>query len=62
LFISREAGRFFKIMGLHQELPVYKPCYDLLLKMFRLTKDFARIINIRLAKVWKREKTKPTKH
>lgn len=29
-------------MGLHQELPVYKACYDLLLEVFRLTKDFTR--------------------
>jgi hypothetical protein len=29
-------------MGLHQELPVYKASYDLLLEIFRFTKDFSR--------------------
>lgn len=33
--------RFLK-MGLHQELPVYKACYDLLLEIFHFTKDFTR--------------------
>jgi hypothetical protein len=29
-------------MGLYQELPVYKACYDLLLEIFHFTKDFTR--------------------
>ncbi len=29
-------------MGLHQELPIYKACYDLVLEMFQLVKDFSR--------------------
>jgi len=29
-------------MGLHQELPVYKACYDLLLEIFRFTKNFSK--------------------
>ena len=29
-------------MGLHQELPVYKACYDLLLEIFLFTKDFTK--------------------
>ncbi|MBW6492808.1 MAG: hypothetical protein K0B15_16620 [Lentimicrobium sp.] len=32
-------------MGLHQELPVYKACYDLLLEIFQFTKDFSREYN-----------------
>ena len=29
-------------MGIYNELPVYKATYDLLLKMFRFTKDFSK--------------------
>lgn len=29
-------------MALYNELPVYKVTYDLMLEMFRLTKDFAK--------------------
>ena len=29
-------------MSLHSELPVYKSCYDLLLEIFRFTKEFGR--------------------
>ena len=29
-------------MALHQDLPVYKACYDLLLALFRFTKDFSK--------------------
>ncbi len=29
-------------MGIHQELPVYKAWYDLVLEVFRLVKDFNR--------------------
>ena len=29
-------------MGLHNELPVYKASYDLLLEIFQFTKDFSK--------------------
>jgi hypothetical protein len=29
-------------MGLHQELPVYKACYDLLIEIFQFTKEFSK--------------------
>jgi hypothetical protein len=29
-------------MGLHNELPVYKACYDLLIEIFQFTKDFSK--------------------
>jgi len=29
-------------MGLHQELPVYKASYDLLIEIFQFTKDFSK--------------------
>ncbi|MEI6435980.1 MAG: four helix bundle protein [Bacteroidota bacterium] len=29
-------------MGLHQELPVYKASYDLLVEIFRFTKEFSK--------------------
>jgi hypothetical protein len=29
-------------MGLHQELPVYKATYDLLVEIFRFTKEFSK--------------------
>lgn len=29
-------------MSLHQELPVYKSCYDLLLEIFTFTKEFKK--------------------
>ena len=32
---------FYK-MGLHQELPVYKATYDLLLAVFQFTKEFSK--------------------
>ena len=32
----------FFFMALHQELPVYKASYDLLLEIFRFTKDFSK--------------------
>jgi len=32
-------------MWLHQELPVNKACYDLLLELFSFTRDFAREYN-----------------
>jgi hypothetical protein len=39
--MGRSPVDFLK-MGLHQELPVYKACYDLLLETFLITKDFSR--------------------
>ena len=33
---------FFDTMSTYDELPVYKATYDLLLEMFRFTKDFSR--------------------
>ena len=33
---------FFKKMAQYDELPVYKATYDLLLEMFRFTKDFSK--------------------
>jgi hypothetical protein len=29
-------------MGLHNELPVYKACYDLLIEIFQFTKEFSK--------------------
>jgi hypothetical protein len=29
-------------MGLHQELPVYKSSYDLLVEIFRFTREFSK--------------------
>ncbi len=34
-------SKFFLNMGLHQELPVYKASYDLLVEIFRFTKEFS---------------------
>ena len=34
--------QFFKLMSQHDELPVYKASYDLLLEIFRFTKDFTK--------------------
>ena len=36
------SGRFFLKMALYSELPVYKATYDLLLGIFRFTKDFGK--------------------
>jgi len=36
------SGRFFFEMALYSDLPVYKATYDLLLAIFRFTKDFGR--------------------
>jgi len=33
---------FFKKMALYSDLPVYKSTYDLLLAIFRFTKDFGK--------------------
>jgi len=39
----REAGSKIKIkMSVHQELPVYKSTYNLLLGIFQLTKGFSK--------------------
>jgi hypothetical protein len=35
-------------MAQYEELPVYKATYDLLVEIFRFTKNFKRNINIRL--------------
>jgi len=42
LIIYREAVGFFKKMALYSDLPVYKSTYDLLLAIFRFTKDFGK--------------------
>lgn len=42
LIIFREAVYFFLKMALYCELPVYKATYDLLLGIFRFTKDFGK--------------------
>jgi hypothetical protein len=38
----REAVEFFLILVLFSDLPVYKATYDLLLAIFRFTKDFSK--------------------
>jgi hypothetical protein len=38
----REAVEFFLILALFSDLPVYKASYDLLLAIFRFTKDFSK--------------------
>jgi hypothetical protein len=42
LIIFREAVEFFFKMALYSDLPVYKSTYDLLLAIFRFTKDFGK--------------------
>jgi len=42
LIIYREAVKKFKILALFSDLPVYKATYDLLLAIFRFTKDFSK--------------------
>ncbi len=46
---------FFLEMGLHQELPVYKACYDLLLAIFLFTKDFSREYKFTVGESLKKE-------
>ena len=41
MIIYREAVVFLK-MALYSDLPVYKAAYDLLLAIFRFTKDFGK--------------------
>ena len=45
----------FFLMGLHQELPVYKACYDLLLEIFLFTKDFSREYKFTVGESLKKE-------
>lgn len=42
MIIYREAVKKFKILALFSDLPVYKATYDLLLAIFRFTKDFSK--------------------
>ena len=44
-------------MTLHQELPVYKSCYDLLLEIFLFTKDFAKEYKYTIGETLKKETT-----
>jgi hypothetical protein len=40
--LGRSPKENFKKMALYSELPVYKATYDLLLGIFRFTKDFGK--------------------
>ena len=40
--LSKNHESIFLKMALHSELPVYKATYDLLLAIFRFTKDFGK--------------------
>jgi hypothetical protein len=42
-------------MALHNELPVYKATYDLLLEMFRFTKDFSKEFKYTVGESLKKE-------
>lgn len=39
---GRSSDKFFQKMSRYEELPVYKACYDLLVEIFRFTKDFTK--------------------
>jgi hypothetical protein len=49
------AGRFFLEMGLHQELPVYKAIYDLLLEIFSFTAEFSKEYKYTIGESLKKE-------
>ncbi len=42
-------------MSLHQELPVYKACYDLLLEIFKFTRDFKKEYKYTIGESLKKE-------
>ena len=42
-------------MGLHNELPVYKASYDLLLKIFQFTKEFSKDFKYTIGESMKKE-------
>jgi len=46
--------KFLK-MGLHQELPVYKSSYDLLVEIFRFTKEFSKEFKYTVGESLKKE-------
>ena len=47
----------FLKMGLHQELPVYKASYDLLVEIFRFTKEFSKEYKYTVGESLKKETT-----
>ena len=49
------SGRIFLIMANYDELPVYKATYDLLLEMFRFTKDFSKEFKYTVGESLKKE-------
>ncbi len=42
MIITAKRSNFFLEMALYSDLPVYKSTYDLLLAIFRFTKDFGK--------------------
>ncbi len=51
-----QSGRFFfDTMATYDELPVYKATYDLLLEMFRFTKDFNKEYKYTVGECLKKE-------
>jgi hypothetical protein len=57
-FYYRVAVVFFKKMALYSELPVYKATYDLLLAIFRFTKDFGKEYKYTVGESLKKETIK----
>ena len=53
----REAVEIFLILALFSDLPVYKATYDLLLAIFRFTKDFSKDYKYTVGESIKKETT-----
>ena len=55
MIIYREAVEFFWKMAIYSDLPVYKSTYDLLLAIFRFTKDFGKEYKYAVGEIIKKE-------